>query len=202
MLGRYPCRADPQPFEAGRGKAFVGEQSHERQSEGRNGGLLGVLDRSQDRALRKLREARPTDSIRAGTPQRDLGRTGEANGAVHEGAFARNLSSSKRYEEVRVLASESPERLEQLRERFLRALSDLTSGGTEEGKPAMVSEVARGAGLDPEGDPDDRALSERLAAELVEAGYASAEAGSSGFLIITPEGERAIGGGQSPSAAG
>ena len=121
---------------------------------------------------------------------------------VHEGAFARNLSSSKRYEEVRGLASESPERLEQLRERFLRALSDLTSGGAEEGKGAMVSGVARGAGLDPEGDPDDRALSERLAAELVEAGYASAEAGSSGFLVITPEGERAIGGGQSPSATG
>jgi hypothetical protein len=59
----------------------------------------------------------------------------------------------------------------------------------------MVSEVAEGAGLDPEGDPDDRALSERLAAELVDVGYASAEAGSNGFLIITPEGEQALRGG-------
>jgi hypothetical protein len=92
------------------------------------------------------------------------------------------------------LASESPERLEQLRERFLQALSDLTSGGAEEGKPAVVSEVAWGVGLVPEGDPDDRASSERLAAELMEAGYASAEAGSSGFLAITSEGERAVGG--------
>lgn len=81
--------------------------------------------------------------------------------------------------------------LERLRERFLRALS----GAADEGKPAMVSEVATRAGLDPEGNPDDRALSERLAAELVEAGYASAEAGSSGLLVITPEGERAVGGG-------
>ena len=40
--------------------------------------------------------------------------------------------------------------------------------------------------------PDDRALSERLAAELVDVGYASAEAGSSGFLVITPEGEQAL----------
>lgn len=101
------------------------------------------------------------------------------------------------------MASESPEKLERLRERFLRALGELTSSGaTGEGKPAMVSEVARGAGLDPEGDPDDKGLTERLAAELVEVGYASAEAGSSGFLVITPEGERAVGGGQSPSAAG
>ena len=91
------------------------------------------------------------------------------------------------------MASESPERLEELRERFLRALSDL--GGAEEGRPAMVSEVAEGAGLDPEGNPDDRALSERLAAELVDVGYASAEAGSSGFLVITPEGEQAFRGG-------
>jgi hypothetical protein len=101
---------------------------------------------------------------------------------------------------VRVVASESPERLEELRERFLRALSELTSGGTASaggGKQAMVSEVAQRAGLDPEGDPQDRALGERLAAELVEAGYASAEAGSSGFLVITPEGERAVGGGAS-----
>jgi hypothetical protein len=90
------------------------------------------------------------------------------------------------------LASESPERLEQLRERFLRALGELTNGRGEEGKPAMVSEVATRAGLDPEGNPDDRALSERLAAELVETGYASAEAGSSGLLAITPEGVRAV----------
>jgi hypothetical protein len=92
------------------------------------------------------------------------------------------------------LASESPERLEELRERFLRALSDL-GGGAEEGRPAMVSEVAEGAGLEPEENPDDRALSERLAAELVDVGYASAEAGSSGFLSITPEGEQALKGG-------
>ena len=91
------------------------------------------------------------------------------------------------------MASESPERLEQLRERFLRALSDL-SGEADEGKPVMVSEVAQRAGLDPKGDPDERALSERLAAELVAVGYASAEAGSSGFLAITPEGKRAVGG--------
>ena len=81
----------------------------------------------------------------------------------------------------------------------LRALSELTSGGTDgaggAGKQSMVSEVAQRAGLDPEGDPQDRALGERLAAELVEAGYASAEAGSSGFLVITPEGEQAVGGG-------
>ena len=91
------------------------------------------------------------------------------------------------------MASESPERLEQLRERFLRALGELTNGRGEEGKPAMVSAVATRAGLDPEGNPDDRALSERLAAELVETGYASAEAGSSGLLAITPEGARAVG---------
>ena len=97
------------------------------------------------------------------------------------------------------MASESPEMLERLRERFLRALSEL-SGGADEGKPAMVSEVAQGAGLDPERDPDEKAMSERLAAELVEAGYASAEAGSSGFLVITAEGERAVVGGQSPPA--
>jgi hypothetical protein len=109
----------------------------------------------------------------------------------HDEVFTRNLSGSERYEEVRVLASESPERLEELRERFLRALSD-QGGGAEEGRPAIVSEVAEGAGLDPEGNPDDRALSERLAAELVDVGYASAEAGSSGFLVITPEGEQAL----------
>jgi hypothetical protein len=91
------------------------------------------------------------------------------------------------------LAGESPERLEELRTRFLEALSDL-SGGADEGEPAMISEVAIRAGLDPEGDPEERALSERLAGELVEAGYASAEAGSSGFLAITPEGKRAVGG--------
>jgi hypothetical protein len=112
-------------------------------------------------------------------------------GTEHDGAFTRNLSGSERYEEVQFLASESPERLEELRERFLRALSDL-GGGAEEGRPAMVSEVAEGAGLDPEGNPDDRALSERLAAELVDVGYASAEAGSSGFLVITPEGEQVL----------
>jgi hypothetical protein len=117
-------------------------------------------------------------------------------GTEHEEAFTRNLSDSERNEEVRVLASESPEGLEELREKFLRALSDL-GGGAGEGRPAMVAEVAQGAGLDPEGNPDDRALSERLAAELVEAGYASAEAGSSGFLAITPEGEQALGGGTS-----
>jgi hypothetical protein len=94
---------------------------------------------------------------------------------MHDEAFTRNLSVSERYEEVQVLASESPERLEELRERFLQALSDL-GGGAEEGRPAMVSEVAEGAGLEPEENPDDRALSERLAAELVDVGYASAEA--------------------------
>jgi hypothetical protein len=119
-------------------------------------------------------------------------------GGEHGGLFARNLSGGKRHEEVRVLASESPQRLEELRESFLRALSELTSSGTSAGgKQAMVSEVAQQAGLDPEGDPQERALGERLAAELVEAGYASAEAGSSGFLVITPEGEQAVGGGAS-----
>jgi len=120
-------------------------------------------------------------------------------GGEHGGLFARKLSGGKRHEEeVRVLASESPERLEELRESFLRALSELTSGGTGAGgKQAMVSEVAQGAGLDPEGDPQQRVLGERLAAELVEVGYASAEEGSSGFLVITPEGERAVGGGAS-----
>jgi hypothetical protein len=113
---------------------------------------------------------------------------------VQRGAFGRNLSpSGKRGEEVRVLASESPERLERLRESFLRALSEL-SGGPGEGNQAMISEVATKAGLDPEGDPEDRALCERLAAELVATGQASAEAGSHGFLAITPEGERAVGG--------
>jgi hypothetical protein len=47
------------------------------------------------------------------------------------------------------LANGSPERLEELRERFLRAISDL-GDGAEEGRPAMVSDVAEGAGLDPE----------------------------------------------------
>ena len=94
------------------------------------------------------------------------------------------------------MASESPERLEELRERFLRTLSDL-GGGAEEGRPAMISVVAEGAGLDPEGNPEERALSERLAAELVDVGYASAETGSSGFLAITPEGEQALRGGTS-----
>jgi hypothetical protein len=117
-------------------------------------------------------------------------------GTEQDGAFTRNLSGSERYEEVGVLASESPERLEELRERFLQALGDL-GGGAEQGRPAMVSEVAEGAGLDPEANPDDRALSERLAAELVDVGYASAEAGSSGFLVITTEGEQALRGGSS-----
>ena len=92
------------------------------------------------------------------------------------------------------MASESPERLEELRGRFLQALSDL-SGEPGAGKQAMVSDVAKGAGLDPEGDPEDKALTERIAAELVEGGHASAEVGSSGFLAITPEGERTIRGG-------
>jgi hypothetical protein len=83
--------------------------------------------------------------------------------------------------------------LEQLREGFLRALSEL-SGGPGEGNQAMISEVAQGAGLDPEGDPEDRELGERLAAELVATGHASSEAASEGFLAITPEGERAAGG--------
>ena len=86
---------------------------------------------------------------------------------------------------------ESANSLEALRERFLEALSEL-SGGAGEGKPALLSEVAERAGLDPEQEPDDRALSERLAAELVEAGYASAEGGSRGLLTITPEGEQAV----------
>ena len=94
------------------------------------------------------------------------------------------------------MASESPQKLEQLRERFLQALSDL-SGGAEGGNPALVAEVAKGAGLDPEGDPDDRALSERLAEELVTVGHASAEAQSPGFLVITSEGDQAIAGGTS-----
>jgi hypothetical protein len=106
-----------------------------------------------------------------------------------------NLVSGKRHEEVRILASESPERLEQLREGFLQALSEL-SGGPVEGKQAMLSEVSAKAGLVPEGDPDDRALGERLAAEQVATDHASSEAASSGFLAITPEGEeRAAGGG-------
>jgi hypothetical protein len=108
--------------------------------------------------------------------------------------FARKLSGSKRHEEeVRVLASESPERLEELRQSFLRALSDLGGTGAGGGKQVMVSEVIQRAGLDPEGDPQERALGERLAAELVAAGYASAEEGSSGFLSITSEGKRAVG---------
>ncbi len=82
-------------------------------------------------------------------------------------------------------------KVEALRERFLEALSEL-SGGAGEGKPALLSEVAERAGLDPEQEPDDRAVSERLAAELVEVGHASAESDSSGFLTIIPEGEQAI----------
>ena len=113
-------------------------------------------------------------------------------GAEHAGAFGRKLSCDKRVREVRVVASESPDVLERLRGRFLRTLSELGGGTTGEGKQAMISEVAQGAGLDPENNPDDKALTERLAAELVELGYASTEAGSSGFLVITPEGERAV----------
>ena len=90
------------------------------------------------------------------------------------------------------MASESPERLEELRERFLRALSDL-GGGAEEVRPAMVSEVAEGAGLDPEGDPEERALSERLAAELVDVGYASAERVRAAFWPQRPKESRRSG---------
>jgi hypothetical protein len=93
------------------------------------------------------------------------------------------------------VASESPERLEQLRQRFLEALHDLT-GGVGAGRTALVSDVGRKAGLDPEGDPDDRALCERLTNELVETGYATAESGVSGTLGITPEGVRALGHGE------
>ena len=85
------------------------------------------------------------------------------------------------------MSSESPERLAELRERFVRTLSEQIGR----------AEVAEGAGLDPEGNPEERALSERLAAELVDVGYASAETGSSGFLAITPEGEQALRGGTS-----
>jgi hypothetical protein len=92
------------------------------------------------------------------------------------------------------VASESPERLEELRERFLVALYDL-SGGVGAGT-AVVSDVGHEAGLDPEGNPEERALCERLAGELVESGYASAEAGPSGQLAITEEGARAIGRGE------
>ena len=113
-----------------------------------------------------------------------------------DGTFARKLSGGERHEEeVRVLTSGSPERPERLREGFPRAPSE-PSGGPGEGRQAMVSEVAQGAGLDPEGDPQDGALGERPAAELVATGHASAEAGSPGFLAVTPEGEeRASGGG-------
>ena len=92
------------------------------------------------------------------------------------------------------MASESPERLEELRASFLRALSEL-SGGPGEGNQAMISEIAQGAGLDPEGDPEDRALGERLAGELVAEGNASSEAASPSFLSLTHEGEGAGGGG-------
>ena len=89
------------------------------------------------------------------------------------------------------MASETPERLEELREGFLRSLGEL-SGGPGEGRQAMISDVAQRAGLDPEGDPEDMALAERLAGELVATGHASSEAASPGFLAITPEGERAV----------
>lgn len=88
------------------------------------------------------------------------------------------------------MVSESTERLEHLRERFLEALHDL-SGGVGVGT-ALVSDIGQQTGLDPEGDPEDRALCERLASELVEAGYATAEVGVRGMLGITAEGERAL----------
>ncbi len=88
------------------------------------------------------------------------------------------------------MADESVQRLEQLRERFLEALHDLT-GGAGAGT-ALITDVGRRAGLDPEGDPDDRELCNRFAGELVETGYATAESGESGTLGITPEGERTI----------
>ncbi len=92
------------------------------------------------------------------------------------------------------MASESPERLEELRERFLVALYDV-AGGVGAGT-AGVSAVGQQAGLDPEGNPEHRALCERLKSELVESGYVSAEAGPSGQLAITDEGARAIGRGE------
>ncbi len=58
----------------------------------------------------------------------------------------------------------------------------------------MISEAAQGAGLDPEEDPEETGLGERLAAELVATGLASSEAGSSGFLAITSERGRSLGG--------
>jgi hypothetical protein len=88
------------------------------------------------------------------------------------------------------VVSESTERLEHLRERFLEALHDL-SGGAGVGT-ALVSDIGQQTGLDPEGNPEDRALCERLASELVEAGYATAEVGVRGMLGITAEGERAL----------
>lgn len=93
------------------------------------------------------------------------------------------------------MASESVERLEQLREQFLEALHELT-GGAGAGT-ALVSDIGRRAGLAPERVPEDRALCDRLASELVEVGDATAEAGVSGTLGITLQGERAIGGGGS-----
>jgi transposase InsO family protein len=93
------------------------------------------------------------------------------------------------------VASESPERLEELRERFLVALYEV-AGGVGAGRTAAVSAVGQQAGLDPEGNPQDRALCERLKSELVESGYVSAEAGPSGQLAVTEDGARAIGRGQ------
>jgi hypothetical protein len=115
-------------------------------------------------------------------------------------AHTRKLAGGEepRQEEVSVLASESPERLEQLREGFLRALSDL-SGGPGEGKQAMISEVARGAGLDPEGDPEDRALGERLAAELVPRASPRPRRDPAASWAITPEGSGRSG---APAEAG
>ena len=69
------------------------------------------------------------------------------------------------------------------------------SGGVGVGS-ALVSEVGCRAGLDPEGDPQERALCERVVRELVERGFASAEAGPSGMVGITPKGGRVIGRGE------
>ncbi len=58
--------------------------------------------------------------------------TGEVGptGAEHGGTLGRRLWCDKRVREVRVVASESPESLERLRERFLLALSELSGRTT------------------------------------------------------------------------
>jgi hypothetical protein len=61
---------------------------------------------------------------------------------------------------------------------------------------ALVSEVGRRAGLDPEGDPQERALCQRVVSELVERWFASAGAGPSGMVGITAKGGLAIGRGE------